>query len=58
MRVVHAYITSMVGSVDVIAQDQSLDDPLEDGACMRCCFVSVNVGVGVGVVDVDGCCCS
>ena len=33
MRVVHAYITSMVGSVDVIAQDQSLDDPLEDGAC-------------------------
>lgn len=32
MRVVQAYVTSMVGSVDVIAQDQSLDDPLEDGA--------------------------
>lgn len=31
VRVVKAYITSMVGSVDVIAQDQSLDDPLEDG---------------------------
>lgn len=37
VRVVHAYITSMVGSVDVIAQDQSLDDPLEDGACVLAC---------------------
>lgn len=32
VRVVQAYITSMVGCVDVICQDQSLDDPLEDGA--------------------------
>ena len=31
MRVVQAYITSMVGSVDVVARDQSLDDPLDDG---------------------------
>lgn len=31
VRVVHAYITSMVGSVDMIVQDPSLDDPLQDG---------------------------
>ncbi|CAM9531901.1 unnamed protein product, partial [Laminaria digitata] len=35
VRVVHAYITSMVGSVDVIAQDQSLDDPLEDEGSLK-----------------------
>lgn len=33
MRVVQAYVTSMVGSVDVVVRDQSLDDPLEDGMC-------------------------
>lgn len=31
VRVVQAYIMSMVGSVDVVVQDQSIDDPLQDG---------------------------
>ncbi|CAM9433954.1 unnamed protein product [Ascophyllum nodosum] len=35
VRVVQAYITSMVGSVDVVARDQSLDDPLDDEGSLK-----------------------
>lgn len=44
VRVVQAYITSMVGSVDVVCQDQSLDDPLQDGKFSF--FVSCEEGGG------------
>ncbi|CAM9898423.1 unnamed protein product, partial [Ectocarpus sp. 6 AP-2014] len=35
VRVVQAYVTSMVGSVDVIVLDPSTDDPLEDEGSLK-----------------------